>query len=231
MRNPRLTDERGMALAVAIFALVVIGALVAGAFYASTLEQRTGRNSMYAAEAAQAAETGPHVGARPTGTVRPEQHGQRLDHLARHHLHDRAHRHEVHDERHPAQQPAVPAHEPGEPRRPVRQRARAEQRGHHGAPELRLRHGQGRGHGHQAGQVQRQRVQRDRERLAAEGLGQGQPGQRGPELHQGRGPGRRPERHDDRRGQAPTRTTSSARRRRWPTIRPSPATSSTSSAT
>jgi len=48
-----------MALAAAIFALVVIGALVAGAFYASTLEQRTGRNSMYAAEAAQAAETGP----------------------------------------------------------------------------------------------------------------------------------------------------------------------------
>jgi hypothetical protein len=59
MRHSRLTSERGMALAVAIFALVVIGALVAGAFYASTLEQRTGRNSMYAAEAAQAAETGP----------------------------------------------------------------------------------------------------------------------------------------------------------------------------
>ena len=59
MRNPRHTDERGMALAVAIFALVVIGALVAGAFYASTLEQRTGRNSLFAAEAAQAAETGP----------------------------------------------------------------------------------------------------------------------------------------------------------------------------
>src|SRR6478735_8659137 len=46
MWNPRRTDERGMALAVAIFALVVIGALVAGAFYASTLEQRTGRNAM-----------------------------------------------------------------------------------------------------------------------------------------------------------------------------------------
>ena len=42
MRNSKLTNERGMALAVAIFALVVIGALVAGAFYASTLEQRTG---------------------------------------------------------------------------------------------------------------------------------------------------------------------------------------------
>ena len=59
MRHSKLSSERGMALAVAIFALVVIGALVAGAFYASTLEQRTGRNSLYAAEAAQAAETGP----------------------------------------------------------------------------------------------------------------------------------------------------------------------------
>jgi hypothetical protein len=59
MRHSKLTSERGMALAVAIFALVVIGALVAGAFYASTLEQRTGRNAIYAAEAAQAAETGP----------------------------------------------------------------------------------------------------------------------------------------------------------------------------
>ena len=58
MRNPRPTDERGMALAVAIFALVVIGALVAGAFYGRTLEQRTGRNSMYADEAAEAAEAG-----------------------------------------------------------------------------------------------------------------------------------------------------------------------------
>lgn len=59
MRHSKLTNERGMALAVAIFALVVIGALVAGAFYASTLEQRTGRNSIYAVEAGQAAETGP----------------------------------------------------------------------------------------------------------------------------------------------------------------------------
>ena len=65
MRHSRLTNERGMALAVAIFALVVIGALVAGAFYASTLEQRTGRNSMYAAEAAQAA------GDRPMSVLWP----------------------------------------------------------------------------------------------------------------------------------------------------------------
>jgi hypothetical protein len=58
MRTPRLTDERGMALALAIFALVVIGALVAGAFFAGTLEQRVGRNTLYATEAAQAAEAG-----------------------------------------------------------------------------------------------------------------------------------------------------------------------------
>jgi hypothetical protein len=47
-----------MALAVAIFALVVIGALVAGAFYAGHLEQRTGRSTMYASAAADAAEAG-----------------------------------------------------------------------------------------------------------------------------------------------------------------------------
>jgi hypothetical protein len=58
MRTPRLADERGMALAVAIFALVVVGALVAGAFYAGNLEQRTGRNAVYASEAADAAEAG-----------------------------------------------------------------------------------------------------------------------------------------------------------------------------
>jgi hypothetical protein len=58
MRTSRLTDERGMALAVAIFALVVIGALVAGAFFAGHLEQRTGRNTLYAAQAADAAEMG-----------------------------------------------------------------------------------------------------------------------------------------------------------------------------
>jgi Tfp pilus assembly protein PilX len=47
-----------MALAVALFALVVIGALVAGAFFTGMLEQRIGRNTLYATEAAQAAEAG-----------------------------------------------------------------------------------------------------------------------------------------------------------------------------
>ena len=45
MRARRLSDERGIALAVAVFALVVIGALVAGTFYAGRLEQQTGRNT------------------------------------------------------------------------------------------------------------------------------------------------------------------------------------------
>lgn len=55
---PRLDDERGVALAVAIFAIVIIGMLVAGAFYASLLEQRTGENTLYAQQAFEAAESG-----------------------------------------------------------------------------------------------------------------------------------------------------------------------------
>jgi hypothetical protein len=58
MRARRLSDERGIALAVAVFALVVIGALVAGTFFAGRLEQQTGRNMFFAAEAAEAAEAG-----------------------------------------------------------------------------------------------------------------------------------------------------------------------------
>ncbi|HEX4814948.1 MAG TPA: hypothetical protein VFV66_19575 [Nonomuraea sp.] len=61
MRISRVHGERGMALAVAIFALVVIGALVAGAFFAGNQEQRTARSSMYAAAAADAAEAGTAV--------------------------------------------------------------------------------------------------------------------------------------------------------------------------
>lgn len=58
MRGPRLSDERGIALVIAIFALVVIGALVAGTFFAGRLEQRSGLNSVYAAQAFEAAEAG-----------------------------------------------------------------------------------------------------------------------------------------------------------------------------
>ena len=55
---PRLQEERGVALAVAIFAIVIIGMLVAGVFYASYLEQRTGENTLYAQQAFEAAESG-----------------------------------------------------------------------------------------------------------------------------------------------------------------------------
>ncbi len=40
-----MQDERGIALAVAIFALVIVGALVAGAFFAGTQELRVAENS------------------------------------------------------------------------------------------------------------------------------------------------------------------------------------------
>jgi hypothetical protein len=58
MRSPRLNDERGVALAMAIFALVIIGILVAGSFFAGRLEQQSGQNTLFAAQAAEAAEAG-----------------------------------------------------------------------------------------------------------------------------------------------------------------------------
>jgi hypothetical protein len=56
--KPILSNERGMALAVAIFALVVVGALVAGAFFAGTQEQRVGENSRRLTQSFGAAEYG-----------------------------------------------------------------------------------------------------------------------------------------------------------------------------
>jgi hypothetical protein len=50
--------ERGIALPLALLALVVIAALVAGGFTAAHLEQRIGRNTLYAVQAAGAAEAG-----------------------------------------------------------------------------------------------------------------------------------------------------------------------------
>jgi len=58
MRTPNLRSERGIALVVAIVALVVIGAIVAGTFFVSSLEQKTAENSVDAAQAYQAAEAG-----------------------------------------------------------------------------------------------------------------------------------------------------------------------------
>jgi hypothetical protein len=54
----RLTNERGIALAVAIFALVVIGAVVAGTFFVGRVEHQSGQNTIYAAQAAEAADAG-----------------------------------------------------------------------------------------------------------------------------------------------------------------------------
>lgn len=51
-------DERGIALAVAIFALVIVGALVAGAFFAGTQEQRVGENSRRMQQSFGVAEVG-----------------------------------------------------------------------------------------------------------------------------------------------------------------------------
>jgi hypothetical protein len=58
MRATPVSNERGIALAVAVFALVVIGALVAGTFFAGQLEQQTGQNTMYAMQAGEVAEAG-----------------------------------------------------------------------------------------------------------------------------------------------------------------------------
>ncbi len=58
MRATPRSNERGIALAVAVFALVVIGALVAGTFFAGRLEEQTGQNAVYAMQASEAAEAG-----------------------------------------------------------------------------------------------------------------------------------------------------------------------------
>ena len=56
MRN--LTNRRGMALPLAIFALVIVGALVAGSFFIGWQEQRVGRNTVKLQQAFGAAEAG-----------------------------------------------------------------------------------------------------------------------------------------------------------------------------
>jgi hypothetical protein len=54
----RRMDEQGIALAIAIFALAVIGALVAANFFVGRLEQQSGQYSLFARQAAEGAETG-----------------------------------------------------------------------------------------------------------------------------------------------------------------------------
>lgn len=47
-----------MALAVALFALVIIGTLVAGTFFSGRLEQQSGQNTLFSGQASEAAEAG-----------------------------------------------------------------------------------------------------------------------------------------------------------------------------
>jgi hypothetical protein len=51
-------NERGIALVVALFALVLIGALVSGGFFAGWLEQQSAQNSLFTAQALASAEAG-----------------------------------------------------------------------------------------------------------------------------------------------------------------------------
>ncbi|MBW8772549.1 MAG: hypothetical protein JF590_04550 [Gemmatimonadetes bacterium] len=63
MRSTALRrDERGIALPTAIFALVVIGALVAGIFFTARIEVRSGENTMSNARATEAAQAGLMMG-------------------------------------------------------------------------------------------------------------------------------------------------------------------------
>jgi hypothetical protein len=57
-RPTKGSDERGMALAMALLAIIVIGALVTGTFFAGRMEMAAGRNSVYMAQATEAAEMG-----------------------------------------------------------------------------------------------------------------------------------------------------------------------------
>jgi hypothetical protein len=52
------TDERGIALVLALFAMVVIGGLVGSSFFVARLEQQSGQNTLFAAQASEAAEMG-----------------------------------------------------------------------------------------------------------------------------------------------------------------------------
>ena len=56
-QGPR-ADERGIALALALFAMVVIGALVGSSLFAGRLEQQSGQNTIFVAQVREAAELG-----------------------------------------------------------------------------------------------------------------------------------------------------------------------------
>jgi hypothetical protein len=59
MRGPERRSnrqERGIALGVALFALIVLGGMISGSFYLGIVEQQSGRNTLFAVQAAEAAE-------------------------------------------------------------------------------------------------------------------------------------------------------------------------------
>ncbi|MDQ3950383.1 MAG: hypothetical protein M3282_08550 [Gemmatimonadota bacterium] len=56
--NSRATQREGIALPIALAAIVVVGALIAGVFFASTQEYRVGRNTLAAQRALHGAEVG-----------------------------------------------------------------------------------------------------------------------------------------------------------------------------
>jgi len=58
MTGSRRSDERGIALLIAVVALAVIGALVGGIFFAARLEQQSGQNTLFSVQAGEAAEAG-----------------------------------------------------------------------------------------------------------------------------------------------------------------------------
>jgi hypothetical protein len=53
-----LEDERGVALVLALFALIVMSALVSTGFVAGRLEHESGRNTLFGSQAAEVAEAG-----------------------------------------------------------------------------------------------------------------------------------------------------------------------------
>jgi hypothetical protein len=61
-RSTVIRNEWGIALPVAIFALVIVGALVAGIFFTARIEVRSGENAMSGARAMEAAQAGLQMG-------------------------------------------------------------------------------------------------------------------------------------------------------------------------
>jgi len=52
------SNERGIALPLVLFVLVILGVIITGTFYVARLEQKTGDNSVAATQAASVAEAG-----------------------------------------------------------------------------------------------------------------------------------------------------------------------------